>query len=212
MEIANEENFLLLRSLISIDLAGSENNKSGLAFFHKKEKNKIITKTVFKDLEILKHAKAFRYCFIDAPLSLPKGRKSINEKNENHFRYCDILLRKMKIKFFPITINGMRKLTERGIKIKNVLEKMNIACYEIFPGASYDILKIKRKDLSEQIKFYRSLKIKVNIKNQHESDAVIGLLTGLLYIFGKAVVLKGEDGSIIIPKKNSLHFLKNFFK
>ncbi|MEM4331555.1 MAG: hypothetical protein QXI89_02210, partial [Candidatus Anstonellales archaeon] len=74
-------------------------------------------------------------------------------------------------------------------------------CYEIYPGASYDMLGLKRKMIKEQIDFYNKIGIKHSISNQHESDALMGLITALLFIKGKAKVLDGEDGAIILPSK-----------
>ena len=77
---------------------------------------------------------------------MPKGRKSIDKRDGNHFRECDIKLRKEGIRFFPITLGPMRKLTKRGMKLKRKLEKMGVGVFEGFPGASYDRLGVPRKD------------------------------------------------------------------
>jgi predicted nuclease with RNAse H fold len=185
--------------ILSIDLAGSEKRETGIAYFDSYDKIKC--KTLYFNHEIIEEAQKFKYVFIDAPLSLPNGRYSLEVNNNIHFRECDIELKKRKIKFFPITLGSMRLLTKRGIYINNVLKSKGIKCYEIFPGSSYDIFGIKRKNLNEQKRFYNKFGLKVNPKNQHESDAVIGLITALLFINGKAEVLKGKDGSIIIPRK-----------
>jgi predicted nuclease with RNAse H fold len=42
----------------------------------------------------------FQFIYIDAPLTLPHGRNSLEVRNEHHFRECDLLLRKRGIKFF----------------------------------------------------------------------------------------------------------------
>jgi predicted nuclease with RNAse H fold len=54
-------------------------------------------------------------------------------------------LLRMKIKFFPLTLGPMRKLTERGIRLKKILEKKRLDVVETYPGAAQDILKIPRK-------------------------------------------------------------------
>jgi len=59
---------------------------------------------------------------IDAPLSLPTGRKSIEQKTGVHLRECDKELLKRGIKFFPVTLGPMRKLTSRGITLRRILE------------------------------------------------------------------------------------------
>jgi len=201
--------------LISIDLAANEKNETGIAYVNKRNVKEIITKTVFSDDEIIKEALKFHFAFIDAPLSLPKGRKHIdkieNKGKKQHFRNCDLVLKTIGIRFFPITIGGMRALTKRGIKIKNILEKKGIKCYEIFPGGSYDMFNIPRKNIEKQISFYRSLGFSVKPKNQHESDAIAGLITAFLFLEKKAKLINGKntekekgknkthDGSILLP-------------
>ena len=186
--------------LLSIDLAGSERNGSGIAYFYG---NKIISKTVYSDKEILEIAlkKRFKVIGIDAPLSLPYGRKSIEERNDKHFRECDLLLRKRGYKFFPITIGGMRSLTKRGINLRRILEEKGKKVYEIFPGASLDALNLRRKNIREVRGFVKKLGYKEKIKNIDESDAVVGLITLKFLFEGKAEILRGKDGEIVVCKK-----------
>ena len=109
--------------ILGIDLAGSEKRKTGICILN--ENLEAICFYVFKDKEILDLVKKEKpdLISIDAPLSLPKGRKSLKRKSKIHFRECDKELWKFGIKFFPITLGPMRKLTERGIKLKKILEK-----------------------------------------------------------------------------------------
>ncbi len=187
-----------LDSLLAIDLAGTPKNRSGLAYF--KGRN-IITVSLYSDEEILDVAlsERFKVIGIDAPLSLPKGRVSLEEKGP-HFRECDLLLRKRGYRFFPLTLGGMRKLTDRGISLKNILEKEGKTVYEIFPGASLDALGIKRKSSEEVKSFVKELSFRENITNLDESDAVIGLLTLYFLFKGQSEFLKGRDGSILVIK------------
>ncbi len=62
---------------------------------------------------------------IDAPLSLPPGRTSLEDRNAEHFRPSDRELMKRGIRFFPITLGPMRMLTARGIKLKKILTRRN---------------------------------------------------------------------------------------
>ncbi len=186
--------------LLSIDLAGSEKNRTGIAYFYGK---RIISKTVYSDNEILEIAlkRRFKVIGIDAPLSLPYGRKSIEERNDKHFRECDLLLRKRGYKFFPITIGGMRSLTKRGIKLRKILEKKGKEVYEIFPGASLDALNLRRKNIDDVKDFVKKLGYGEKINNIDESDAVIGLITLKFLFEGKAEILKGRDGGIVVVKE-----------
>lgn len=195
---------LNLEVFLGIDLAGSSKNPSGLA----RIKNfKVITKIVYKDEEIVKEGEHSRFIYIDAPLSLPKGRKSLEERNNYHFRNCDLKLKELGIKFFPITLGGMRKLTERGMKLKAIFNQKGKEVFEVFPGAFYDVFGIKRKDRNLILDFYENflndlgLTLERKTFTQDELDAIACLLTGILYKIGEGRELSGEDGCIIIPKK-----------
>lgn len=181
-------------NILSIDLAADPENTTGIAIM---KNGRISTLSVFTDQEILELIKKYKpeLVGIDAPLSLPYGRKNIDEKDDNHFRECDLQLRKLGIKFFPITIGGMRRLTKRGMELKQKLK--NIEVLEIFPGASFDILNIERKNVKATNNFLK--KFRCNAKNVHESDAAIGAYTLYLYSKGKARLLSGKDGTIVIP-------------
>jgi len=186
--------------ILGIDLAGSDKRNTGIAF---KYNGKIVTTIVKTDEEILSICENFNYIFIDAPLSLPEGKENIENRDGKHYRECDQMLRKMNIKFFPITLGPMRMLTSRGIKLYGKLLKKNKKVYEVFPGAFYDIMGISRKNKNEIIRFYEKLNIKIE-KNKcslDELDAIACFLTGFMFLNKKATLLKGKDGCIIIPKK-----------
>ena len=106
--------------IVGIDLAGVEKRPTGFCFL---EGMKVKTSLLFTDEEIIEEVKKAKPSIvaIDAPLSLPKGRKSIEERTDIHLRECDRELLRRGIKFFPITLGPMRKLTERGIKLKKKL-------------------------------------------------------------------------------------------
>lgn len=181
--------------MLSIDLAASEKRETGIAYF---QNGKIITKTIFTNSEIFELVNLLspKLIAMDAPLSLPFGRKSIHQRDTNHFRECDLKLRALKIRFFPVTLGPMRKLTERGMNLKIEFEKLGIEVIEIFPGATFDRLKIPRKNPGECAKFLSSFSL--NPKNVHESDAAIGLYALSEYKNGKGVLLSGKDGKILI--------------
>lgn len=195
-----------MKELLGIDLAGSEKRRTGIAYF---EGDRIVTKSVYSDEEILEIAlkERFKVVGIDAPLSLPKGRRDIEERNKAHFRECDLKLRERGIRFFPITLGGMRKLTERGIKLKELLEREGKRVIEIFPGASLDVLGIKRKSIEGVRGFVKKLGFRENIENIDESDAVVGLLTLYFDKLGFGERLSGEDGEILILNES----VKNSF-
>jgi predicted nuclease with RNAse H fold len=141
---------------------------------------------------------------IDAPLHLPPGRKTIDDRNGQHYRPCDLELRKRKIPFFPITLGPMRKLTERGIQLKDMLEKKGYRVVEMYPGGAQDIWGIPRAkhDLVKLKEGLGQLGLKGLKKDvcDHELDAATGALVGRLFLQDKAEVLGDfSTGAIIIP-------------
>jgi len=189
---------------IGVDLAGSTRRPTGLCSLN----DKLVAKysTVYEDSEIIKFIEDVKpnVVAIDAPLSLPKGRKSINDRTGPHLRKCDEELLKLKIKFFPITLGPMRKLTERGIRLANELKAIGFKVIEVYPGAAQDILSISRKsDLNSLRKGLSKLKIKGEIEkaNEHELDAITAALVGLMFLESKAVALGDpEEGLLYIPR------------
>jgi hypothetical protein len=190
--------------ILGIDLAGSEKRKTGICILNEK----LIAHSffVFSDQEILNLIEKEKpdLIAIDAPLSLPKGRKSLKRKSKIHFRECDRELWKLGIKFFPITLGPMRKLTERGIKLRKILEK-KYKVIEVYPGATQDILKIprKQKGLKKLKKGLENLGIKILKKNPNgdELDAITSAFTGFLYLKGKCIAIGDKkEGQIILPK------------
>ncbi len=190
--------------VIGIDLAGSEKRDTGICILS----YEMIAETyiVHADEEILEIIQRYRprVVSIDAPLSIPKDRKNIHDRRGGHFRECDLLLRKYGIKFFPITLGPMRKLTERGINLKNRIEKeIGIEVIEVYPGGAQDILGIPRKTrclkcLYEGLKALGIKGLNPNMTGD-ELDAVTAAYVALLYIKGKARLLKGVDGCIVMP-------------
>jgi hypothetical protein len=172
------------------------------------DKKVVLYATLFSDYEITDFVRdsGAQIIAIDAPLSLPPGRKSLEDNNGIHLRECDKELIKRKIKFFPITIGPMRMLTNRGISLKKKFKRMGFESVEIFPGATQDVFGIPRKQHSMKglLKGLEKLGIKGLNKtmNNDELDAVTGAYTGYLYLKGKAEVLGDlKKGAIIIPKR-----------
>ena len=171
--------------VIGVDLAGVETRPTGFCILDKKLNAE--TFVVYTDKEIIQRISEIKpeIIAIDAPLALPKGRKSLKERNNIHLRECDRQLLKMGIKFFPITLGPMRKLTERGIKLRKFLEK-RFKVIETYPGAAQDILKIprKQKGIEKLKKGLMKLGIKgiENSISNDELDAVTCALVGKLYL------------------------------
>ncbi|MHA1632584.1 MAG: DUF429 domain-containing protein [Candidatus Freyarchaeota archaeon] len=192
--------------VVGIDLAGSEKRPTGFCVLDENLNCK--TSILFSDREIISStlkAKP-RIVSIDAPLSIPKGRKTIHDRKGPHLRECDRELLRMRIKFFPITLGPMRKLTERGIKLKRIFEKKGLKVIETFPGAAQDILKIPRKQ--EGLEKLRKGLIKLGIKGDvfkkkvsgDELDAITCALVGKMFLEGKFLAIGDkEEGLMILP-------------
>src|SRR3989454_9946375 len=105
------------------------------------------TKVLYADEEVIRETMSERpdVVSIDAPLFLPKGRGSLEVKGPPHFRACDRELLRMKIRFFPISLGPMRKLTEGGMRLRSAFEGSGLRVIESFPGAIQDMLGMPRK-------------------------------------------------------------------
>ncbi len=193
------------KTIMGIDLAGSEKRDSGIAVLSGMEF--LFIGIVHSDDEVMGIAARFMPSLIaiDAPLTLPIGRKSIDERSDVHFRECDLQLRKRGIRFFPITIGPMRMLTKRGMGLKDKLGKRNIKAIEVFPGASYDMLGIKRKEKKEIVEEFTrgGYKFEKRDYTQDELDGMMCAITGNMVVGGGATALGGEDGTIYIPHRRA---------
>jgi predicted nuclease with RNAse H fold len=190
-------------SIIGLDLAGVEARPTGLCVL-----KGLAAKTalVYTDQEIMHAIEAAnpRVIAIDAPLSLPPGRKSIDERTSIHLRESDRELLRRGIKFFPITLGPMRKLTERGIKLRKNLETRHFKVIEVYPGGAQDVLGIPRKQrgLDKLRKGLEDAGVKeLNSQmSDHELDAVTCALVGELFLEGKSVAYGEPSQAIIMPK------------
>jgi len=170
-----------------------------------RENEQCATRIVHRDDEIVKSAIEHRpdIVAVDAPLSMPKGRRSLDHREPIHFRQCDLELRRRRIKFFPITIGPMRGLTKRGIALKQSLEARGFKVIEVFPGAAQDVLGLPRKqhDLQRLIRGLRRLGLSglMSTATGDEADAATCALTGLRYLRGDYEALGDvNEGQIIM--------------
>ncbi|MGB9727854.1 MAG: DUF429 domain-containing protein [Nitrososphaeria archaeon] len=201
---------------IGLDLSGSSKRESGLCLIHGLN---VETFTLYSDEEILDKIISFdaRVVAVDAPLTLPKGRKSLGNKSGPHLRECDRELLRRKIRFFPLTLGPMRKLTERGIRLKGVLEEKGFEVIEVYPGGAQDVWKFPRKgkDLEELRKSLKNVGLKGEFEKMgpDELDAVTAALVGIIYLIGEYEEYGDRsEGTIIMPKSGSLEALKRYFQ
>ena len=109
--------------VVGIDLAGSPKRPTGLCVLRDLVAE---TRVGFSDDDILDFVQETRPTLIpiDAPLSLPKGRRTVHDRSGEHLRECDRALLRLGIRFFPVTLGPMRMLTERGLALKAKLNAM----------------------------------------------------------------------------------------
>ena len=97
----------------------------------------------------------------------------------------------------------MRKLTERGMRLKKILNKENLMALEAYPGGAQDVLGIPRKQKGLE-------RLRAGLENlgimglssgmsDHELDAVTCAYVGKLFLEEKAVIYGSPEG-IIMPK------------
>ncbi len=191
--------------ILGIDLAGSEERHTGVCIMDENLNAKtFLIKTNEEIINLILNENP-RLVAIDAPLSIPRGRSSLEERSNIHLRECDKELLRLRIKFFPVTLGPMRMLTKRGIMLKNLIEGLGVEVIEVFPGATQDILGLPRKH--KGIDKLREHLVELGIKGLNkqlsadELDAVTCAYTGYLYLKGECIELGNkEEGTIVVPK------------
>jgi hypothetical protein len=190
--------------IVGIDLAGSDKRPTG---FCSLQGMKAECELLYTDKEILANVDKLKpkVVAIDAPLALPIGRKSLEERCNTHLRECDRELLRMKIKFFPITLGPMRMLTRRGMKLRKLIEKKGFNVIEVYPGAAQDILRMPRKQngldklRKDLVKF--GIKIKKEKITGDELDAITSALVGKMYVEGNYLAIGNpREILMILPK------------
>jgi predicted nuclease with RNAse H fold len=195
--MSNRKRFIV----VGIDLAGSPRRPTGVCVLRGLRAE---TWVVFTDEEILQSIELAKpdLVTIDAPLSLPNGRKTIHDRSGEHFRNCDRELQRRGIRFFPITLGPMRMLTERGIALKTTMEMMGYRAVECFPGGAQDVWVIPRqhRDIAGLRVGLGRLGVKGLADNatSDELDAVTAALVGRWFLLGRGEMLGGETG-IMMP-------------
>jgi predicted nuclease with RNAse H fold len=187
--------------VLGIDLAGSPRRPTGLCLLRGLRAQ---TRIAFSDEDILNMVHQARPDLvpIDAPLSLPQGRRTIHDRSGEHFRDCDRELQRRGIRFFPITLGPMRMLTERGLALQAKIRAMGYRAIECYPGAAQDVWGIPRqhRDRMELLAGLKRLGVRglTNAATSDELDAATAALVGQWVLSGRGEMLGGKDG-ICIP-------------
>ena len=190
-------------SIVGLDLAGVETRPTGFCLLEGMEAQ---TTLLYTDSEIFAKTEGAkpRLVAIDAPLSLPPGRKTLEDRTAPHLRDCDRELQRRGIRFFPLTLGPMRKLTARGMNLRRLLETEGLFVVEAYPGGAQDILGVARKqkglDLLRAGLEGLGIKRLSSRMSDHELDAVTCAYVGKLFLDGAAVVYGAPQDGIVMPK------------
>ena len=190
-------------SIVGLDLAGVESRPTGFCILRSM---KAETFLAYANQEILKKTEEIHASIvaIDAPLSLPPGRKSIEERTGEHLRESDRELLRRRIRFFPITLGPMRKLTTRGIQLRHILESMGFKVIEVYPGGAQDVLGIPRKQqgLDKLKAGLENLSIRLHDSKMtdHELDAITCAYVGKLFLDGESITHGDPSEGIVMPQ------------
>lgn len=191
-----------LPTIVGLDLAGSPKRPTGFCVLRGRHAEACV---LYDDDQIVEYTLAAEPALvpIDAPLTLPKGRRTIHDRSGEHFRPCDLALRKRGIRFFPITLGPMRMLTERGMHLSRRLRRKGCRTVEAYPGASQDLWGLPRqhKDLTGLLRGLRRRGLLGLSRNMtgHELDAATIALTGQMELAGKGERIGGRGG-ILLPR------------
>ncbi|MBS7611821.1 DUF429 domain-containing protein [Candidatus Bathyarchaeota archaeon] len=191
--------------VLGLDLAGVESRPTGFCMLQ--DDLTVETGLIYTDEEIMKLILTYKpsVTAIDAPLFLPKGRASLEDRSGPHLRKCDRILLNSGIRFFPITLGPMRKLTSRGISLKNRLDAAGLEAIEVYPGGAQDVLGISRGKYN--LDGLKNGLIRLGLKGLkdslsiHELDAATAAYVGYLYCIGEYSALGDpSEGYMIMPK------------
>ncbi|RLF15003.1 MAG: DUF429 domain-containing protein [Thermoprotei archaeon] len=191
-------------TVVGVDLAGAESRPTGICVLRGL---RVEVREVKEDEEIMREARVNKadLVAIDAPLSLPRGRRSLEERSPHHLRLCDRELLTRRIKFFPVTLGPMRKLTARGMRLKDALEREGFKVIEVYPGGAQDVLGIPRKGRGKEklLEGLRGLGLhELSAEaSDHELDAATAAVVGALFLLSLHEAYGDpEEGQIIMPR------------
>jgi uncharacterized protein len=148
-----------------------------------------------------------RLIVIDAPLSLPRGRRTIEDRSGPHLRECDRELLRRHIRFFPLTLGPMRMLTVRGMRLAAEFRELGHPVVEGYPGASQDLLGIPRKQAG-LLSLRRGL-LRLGLGGDlrkpglthDELDAVTIAWVGRKHLAGQTLVIGDPaEGQMVLPR------------
>ena len=190
-----------------IDLAGSPRRRTGYCLLGPGLRTR--TRVLGDDEEIVRTvvADAPAIVAIDAPLALPRGRRSLEVPGPPHLRACDRELIRLGIRFFPVTLGPMRQLTGRGIALAARLRALGFPVIEAYPGGAQDLLGLPRKGSGEErlrralLRFGFTGDVRRPGLTHDELDAIACAYTGREHRAGRSLVLGSPDeAELVLPR------------
>jgi uncharacterized protein len=193
--------------VVGLDLAGSPRRPTGFCLLTRGRFTR--TATLGDDAEILDRidAAAPEVTLIDAPLSLPRGRATLDAAGPPHLRACDRELQRLGIRFFPLTLGPMRTLTARGMRLAAELVARGHRVHEGYPGGTQDLLGWPRKSAGTP-RLQRAMRrfgfrgdVARRPLTHDELDAVAIAWTGALFLGGRAMEIGDPaEGTMLLPR------------
>jgi uncharacterized protein len=193
--------------VVGLDLAGSPKRDTGACALA--GPRRLRAAVLHSDQEILEFVDAARpdLVVIDAPLSLPAGRRTMEDRSGPHLRACDRELLRLKIPFFPLTLGPMRMLTVRGMELAGTLERRGVRVVEGYPGGAQDLLGWPRKKSGEAVLQRRLRKeglggdLERRALTHDELDAVTIAWVGWSFRKGKGRLIGDPaEGLMLLPE------------
>jgi len=206
-----------MTKIIGIDLAGVPRKETGFAIvngFSTKTFNVYTDEEIINAVENVKSSRDRVLVTIDSPLGYPKGRCCLDYncdcRKYGCMRIGEKQMVKIGVRIFPCGFGGMQKLTNRGIKFRNIFEKKGHEVIETYPGSAQDLLNMPRKGKGNNTKEkLRNALIEYGFKgdiedkniSDHELDAITSALVGQLYRKGDYIALGIEEEAQIVTAK-----------
>lgn len=189
--------------IIGIDLAGKPENPTGWTVWIGKT---VRTRLVYTDNDVLEGVsnKKPSIIAIDAPLTFPK--KGI-------LRRADEEMIRRGYRVFPPVLSAMRMLTERAIKLNNLITEGGYKTIEVHPTSTRKALNMPAKDWRKIQTILKDIGLKGDIRTRaltpHEIDAVTSALTAYFHIQNQTEAIGDEEeGYIIVPKRRNWRTFK----
>jgi uncharacterized protein YprB with RNaseH-like and TPR domain/predicted nuclease with RNAse H fold/dephospho-CoA kinase len=204
--------------IIGIDLTGSELRPSGWCLL---ENGAATTKRIGSDNDLIEATMAAKPTLvsIDSPLSLPRGRTTVDDDDPGRAEFgitreCERILKKRGVNVYPSLIRSMQALTARGIRLAKYFRGIGVPVIESYPGAAQDIMNIPRKRADLTLlkiglaEFGISGEFETQEISHDELDAITSAAVGLFFMSGKFEALGNEEEEYLIipdikPEKSS---------